>query len=242
MVNRWFFGFYWGVREESIEECADRLLRFFQRLTTRSPLLSSWHETGWSREEALRLKVDTSDRTALLALLDEGRNRTDFGNEVIEDLGFHVRLWNGLDDERSVGLDIQCGMYCEGVGFNHVFLELPVQLGDLAYTESMVPLGVDVIECWEPEYGFVASEEAMDQRGFYGAQTFAPFLDWILYLAGLEASPEEVPEGVRVHSVPRKGCILVLAERAQATGTPEHLHRVKQVKEFLSQRGYETTG
>ena len=246
MRKGYFLGAYWGPRKESLDQCGGRLASFISRLASRSRLFAAWYETGWSRKDALRRKVDTADHNVILGLLEKGLTRRDDG-QVFEDAGSTVVLWNGLDGEQSVGIDVHCGDGSPWIG-NRVNIDLPEVLGRLSEASAMVAVVRDVVECWDPRTAWVSSELAMHERGFYGrgregpSLTDSPFVDWILYLQGLDASMVDSCEGVRTEPVPGRGAIIVLAQRAEATRTGEHLGRVSYVTEILGRMGYKTLG
>ncbi|QDV91613.1 hypothetical protein RAS2_27170 [Phycisphaerae bacterium RAS2] len=156
-------GAFWRPRRESIEQCADRMQAFMEELVQCDEVFASWYQKGWSRKDALRRKVDVHDRGALLTLLNKGRNRRDYGGEVIEDLGFSVGLWNGGPEERTAGLMIRCGLYSKvfGLGANSVVLGFPEELGALADASKTSRVLAITARCWEPDWAGVFSVKAM---------------------------------------------------------------------------------
>src|SRR3989442_863361 len=100
MTSRYMLGAYWPARQESIEECGNRLGRFLTELAMCDPVFAIWCERGRSRKEASERHVAVEDRHDLLDLLDRGRNRRDVGRDVIDELGFNVGLWNGAPGDK----------------------------------------------------------------------------------------------------------------------------------------------
>lgn len=175
---------YWSARKESIERCADRLCRFLADLATCDPALATWREKGRSRKQAMRIHVDMGDHNYVLSLLDRGRNRRDVGHAVIEELGFHVGLWNGGNKKSAAGLSITCGLYwtspnAESSMTNFVVLDLPEDLGDLKQADRMSRVLAAVARAWEPEWAGVMSRDAMSARTFSAK---APFVDWMVFV------------------------------------------------------------
>src|SRR5262245_42303313 len=125
-MNRFFLGAYWSPRRESLDQCTDRLLGFLHDLKTCDDTLVHWYQLGSSRAQALKNRVDTSDRVYFLELLRRRHRKRGF-----ENLGYSVDLWNGGDDDKAVGLSVTCGLYFERLG-NHANLNLPDDLGELA--------------------------------------------------------------------------------------------------------------
>jgi len=104
-------GAYWWNRKESAEECLERSVGFFQDLGSCDESLAHWFQLGRSRKDALRKSVDVENRDDLLRLWKRGVHRGDVRGSVIEDLGFGIELWNGAEDDQSIGLGISCGGY-----------------------------------------------------------------------------------------------------------------------------------
>jgi hypothetical protein len=91
-----------------------------------NPALFKWKERANSRPAALKKPyLDLDDRAVMKQLLLKGRNRTDVGHHVIEDLGFRVGLWNGTTDNTlSASISLLNGSYCKGI-FNVLYLDFP---------------------------------------------------------------------------------------------------------------------
>jgi hypothetical protein len=183
-MSDFFVGAYWLSRKESIEQCADRLRKFFVALTASDPVLATWLEKGRSRKQALEKTADIREQSYLLGLLDRGRNRRDVGGTVIEELGFRVGLWNGGNGEKAAGLSITCGLYWTSPNpnaslSNCVTLDLPEDLGELKQAERMCGVLAAVAQAWEPDWAGVMSREAMNARAF---DAKIPFVDWMVYV------------------------------------------------------------
>ena len=117
MIESYYIGAYWGIREESVEQCAHRLAGFMQCLAECDSCFAKWFKKGGSRKEALSLEVN-SDIATLQTLLLSGQHRTDVGQKIMENLGFLIGLWNGANnDAESAGLIISCGSYALRPGF-----------------------------------------------------------------------------------------------------------------------------
>jgi Immunity protein 52 len=184
-MSRFFVGAYWSSRKESIDQCADRLRKFFVALAACDPVLATWFEKGRSRKQALQKPAVIADQGYLLGLLNRGRNRRDVGGTVIEELGFHVGLWNGESGEKAAGLGVRCGLYWTSpnpnVGMsNCVALDLPEHLGELKQTDRMSGVMTATARAWEPEWAGVMSKAAMDARML---DVKAPFVDWMVYVS-----------------------------------------------------------
>jgi len=177
-------GVYWGPRKESASECADRLAAYLLGLGKQHALLSQWYLKQRSRKAA-KVPVDLTGEE-LLHLIAGGSNRQDMTGDVMESLGFRVGLWNGLDDDQSVGLSIKCGLHEQTTNLgNAVVLTLSAsessELADVGLLKRCLLCGVD---SWQPDWGaiFFSGSEVLEQRVGNG-----PFLDQVLWMKGGDA-------------------------------------------------------
>jgi hypothetical protein len=230
MDDRFLLRAYWGPRKETIDKCADRLGQFLARIAVRSDSLAAWFEKSRSRRKATEKAID-SGKDGLMDLLRRCQNREDTTGDVIEDLGFHVALWNGRRGKEVSSLSIKCGMHCSvpGVGFNCVLLNLPEDLGTLANGVAMAQLFADTVESWEPERATVCSELAVDNRGFDARR---PFVDWMVYVAELKIAATSVPDAADVRQV-ASGTMIVVEDGPENAIASEHLHKVVQIENAI---------
>src|ERR1700728_909317 len=113
MSDQFIMGAYWKARREPVESCADRLYTFMQTLCEGDDAFAHWYHLGRSRDEARTRKINVQNRPELLALLASGRNRRDTDNKVIENLGFHLWMWNGGEPGKEVNFNVKCGLFSE---------------------------------------------------------------------------------------------------------------------------------
>ncbi len=226
-------GAYWGPREESAEECAERLHRYFLEIAQISDVFAAWFKKGYSRKQASQHQVDVSDRSQVLELIEAGRNRRDFGGEVIEELGFQIGLWNAQEAEKSVGLRVMCGLYADipGLSGNVVLLGFPARLDELGELGTAKEVVAATVRCWEPEWAGVFSDDAMRSRAF---DALVPFIDWIVYVCDPSSLPERLPKSVSAAHIDDLGWMVALCERAPHPEDLVHLRRVQEVERALS--------
>jgi len=118
-------GAHWDARAETIDACAERTAALLRALVEIDPLLADWRDKGGSRRDALAQPVVTTDHADLVDRLLVGRNRTDVGNEVIEELGYAVSWWNSRETrDGGVTLRLHLGVTSPHVA-NSVTLNLP---------------------------------------------------------------------------------------------------------------------
>ncbi|WP_123028359.1 Imm52 family immunity protein [Mycolicibacterium stellerae] len=88
-----FVGAYWDVRDESIDECAERIAALLPRLAEIDPLLSGWRDKAMTKKEALAAPVVGTDRDDLIQRLRRGLMPG--AQPSAEGAGFSVFWWNG---------------------------------------------------------------------------------------------------------------------------------------------------
>ncbi len=122
------------------------------RLEAVSPLLGTWYLRGGSRAAALREPV-SRDAGTLERLLERGRNRRDFGGEVIEELGYSISMWNGKE-EQAASLSVTCGGFSGRVG--NVALVKASLAGDGRVGLDPEGFAVEglrsLVEVWQPDW------------------------------------------------------------------------------------------
>jgi Immunity protein 52 len=179
-----YIGAYWGPRQESLDACADRAVKFLEGISSAHPALSTWYQLGVMQTDALQQPA-VLERGAVLTLLESGRNRRESDRSVIEELGYSINLWNGQDP--SVGLNIGCGRYHRSEYVkNAVVIDLPRSdegLADLALPERARAMMHLLVECWDPDWAtWTSSELRREQRVVPGR----PVLGWMTYLSSLQ--------------------------------------------------------
>jgi hypothetical protein len=207
---------------------------FFADMAQCSSSLGSWYEKGLSRNQALEKRANVSDQKYLLNLLERARNKRDFGRGVMEELGFHVSLWNGQTSVKEAEVSVTCGLYWasprSGVRMgNSVVLNLPEHLGELDHAENMARLLAAVAQAWKPEWAGVMSRNAIGARAFSAT---VPFVDWMVFVP---RKIDAVSPPSFVKELPGLGSLAVV-QLAPPSGTdPEELSRIRRVEEAIVQ-------
>ena len=80
-----YIGAYWQPRKESVHACAGRLHKFLACLSACDDVFQAWYRRGKSAQGAKQIAIDFKAMDRLVELLERGRNRTDVGNEIIEE-------------------------------------------------------------------------------------------------------------------------------------------------------------
>jgi hypothetical protein len=171
--------------------------------------LEGWRFGGTSEEAARASPLIVPSVEVLANLLEDGRNRTDIGNEVIEDLGYRISVWNGGTPEHAASLMIGCGSYSTvGRLGNAVVLGLPAAFN--ANSAGLLrKLMEAMVEPWEPDWAGIFSSEARRAHGEH-----SPFLHRALYVQANLALPEPLPSGsVEMTNFSRGRLLIQASER-----------------------------
>lgn len=220
-----FIGAYWGPRQESAEQCAERLATCLKELATASDAFPSWYKKGKSRSDALKRPVQPDD---LLMLVESGSNKRDNDKSVIEDLGFRVGVWNGASEERSASLSITCGLFAQNANLrNSVVLDFPEVLGDLGRKEGALQALVAVVRAWEPDWAGVVSRASRSTRPFTPG---SPFVDWMIYLNCLDIGPSQLPSSASVVKLGDQGSIIITQDVPVDANDQNHVQNVRAVE------------
>ncbi|CAN7517260.1 MULTISPECIES: Imm52 family immunity protein [unclassified Variovorax] len=202
----YFAGAYWGDRREDLAECVTRTRLFLASLATVSGDFLEWRAKGVSRKAALsNPSISSTSEEALTQLFAKGRNRKDIGNEVIEELGFGIAMWNGLPDARVASLSIGCGKYATIGSSNVVMLGLPPSF-DVNSADMIAKLMTAMVGPWDPEWAVVSSQTARNAQ-----REHKPFLDKALYVRSEAALPPDLPNDVVASALERGRLVMPAA-------------------------------
>jgi hypothetical protein len=154
-----FIGAYWSQRKESRPECATRLAKLLEGISSEG-CGDRWFLPVKSRSKEPQQVLSADKSSPAIEALLRANNR-DRDGMPIPQLGFSLYLWNG-DYDRSIALHATCGAYSEFVK-NSIVLELPAivveeNAAEVQRLESLLKLFVFV---WEPESAVVSSAEEL---------------------------------------------------------------------------------
>jgi len=236
MGETYYVGAYWGARQETVAECARRAELFFHALKHCDPSWTQWFRAAQrpTREVPGQL-VRTDDVQALEELLMLGRNRTDFGKKVIDELGFNFRLWNQWAE--STAISVTCGSHSWG-GHNLCLAELPSQgprverlLSAPVLTQALHAMAV----AWAPEWGIATSETHRDE--VLNDSEPGTFVGGATYFSRARGTVPPLPAPVRIEPVGTLGTLVLLTPERFSASNPEHLSLAEQVQTLLSRAG-----
>jgi hypothetical protein len=220
-------GAYWSAREETINECAQRLQTFLAKISTIDESLCEWYERGRSREEALSRQIEIENHDALVRLLDKGRNRRDIGNEVIEKLGFRIGVWNGhFKDNDEASLSILCGSYSKAT-LNSLVLALPKAFKSKEFFEQVRETIACASLIWEPDWAGVMTNSAMRARNFSARR---PFVDWMVFVP---RSIKSVAPPATVTPLAKGGCLIVTQSQPPLSDDADAQARIHAIENLI---------
>jgi hypothetical protein len=232
----YYVGAYWGPRQETALECARRAELFFHMLARCDPTFTQWYRAGRGYPRELPGWPVRPELKELETLFLKGRNRTDVGREVIEDLGFRQFVWNAKKE--ATKLHLSCGKYSPWGGPNLCLLDPPRQ-GAVRERLLRAPVLAEVITCmataWDPDYAIVSSNEMVRlvERSKWERQ-----VGWLTYLSRRLGRLPPLPAPVRIEPVGALGWLLVLSPEPMTAGNPEHVAFTTRVRELLDRAGF----
>jgi hypothetical protein len=220
---------FWRTRRESVEDCAARAVRFLEGLGKIDASLATWGWTDYEHgAEFRRLPIA---RDALRERLGQGRNRTDLGNHVIEDLGFSLELSDRFDADR-IRIKIRCGIFATLIP-NSVRFEMG-SWSETASVATLVAMLDQTIEAWE------AVDGAVTVRGL--GELF-PYVQGSMYMGScmrIAASVRDLPAlptGVRVEPRGDRSSLIVLTDERFDLDNPAHVDLARGTHAALSGAG-----
>ncbi len=234
MPERFYAAVYWGPREESLDECTDRTVRWFEAIGQVDPLFANWFHKGYSRKEAMT-RPFSPGREAIRDLLDRGRHYTDFDPKVMPDLGFDFGLWADAGDDEAASLSVGCGMYSPYV--SNVCLLEPPGAGPAA--ERLVQVDVfrqllsAAVRCWEPDHGLVVSHQCLDKLNL-GDQDFD--VGWLTYLSNKFREVPPLPSPSYTEPIDNLGQLIVATNELFSSEREDHINILRGIASALGLR------
>jgi len=230
-----YLGAYWGPRRETARECAQRAVHFFSMLARCDPTLAQWYRggKGFPRElpgYPVRPEVEEWERLFL-----NGRNRTDVGKKVIEDLGFREHVWNAKRERTYI--ELHCGVYSPFGSGNTCLLSPPDEgpgREQLLRAPLMTEVLTSVVTAWDPDFAVATSNEMLE---LVEKRPKEVRVGWLTYLSRRLGRLPPLPAPVRIEPVGEMGWLLVLSPEAMTASNPEHVALTARVRELLDRAG-----
>ncbi|WNG40775.1 hypothetical protein F0U61_49100 [Archangium violaceum] len=235
MREDYYVGAYWGPRKETALECAQRAELFFHMLARCDPTFAQWYRGGRGAPRELpghpvRPVVQEWEQLFL-----HGRNRTDAGKKVIEDLGFREYVWNAKKERTRIGF--HCGAYSPWGGPNSCLLEPPPE-GPVRERLLCAPLLAEILTsmatAWDPDFAMATSGEMLD---LVEKRKWEVRVGWLTYLSRRLGTVPPLPAPVRIEPVGKLGWLLTLSPERMTAHNPEHVAFTAHVREWLDRAG-----
>jgi len=235
MQERYYVGAYWGARKETALECARRAELLFHMLARCDPSFAQWYRAGRGSPRELPGHPVRPEVKDLEALFLSGGNRTDLGENIIEDLGFSKILWNAK--KGATDIHLHCGEYSPW-GSGNVCLLYPPTEGTVQERLLRVPVLVEVLTCmataWDPDFAVATSSEMVD---LIEKRKREVRVGWLTYLSRRLGTVPPLPAPVRIEPVGSLGWLLVLSPERMTADDPEHVALTARVRELLDRAG-----
>lgn len=153
-----YIGIYWGAREETVDECAQKVFETFAYLRNVDNSFNQWFQTEKPRKGQVVAPLNIS-MEGIKDLLLSGRNFNDIG-ELLEDLGYLLYLKSFIDFSKSHVLSFSCGQFNERIT-NSVVLELSKEkeFSYLHQTSTLLRIFRKLGKIWSPDRGVVKCDD-----------------------------------------------------------------------------------
>jgi hypothetical protein len=231
----YYVGAYWGPRKETALECARRAELFFHMLARCDPTFAQWYRGGRGAPRELPGHPVRPDMQEWEQLFLRGRNRTDEGKKVIEDLGFTEYVWN--DKKIRTRLELHCGAYTPWGGPN-LSLLYPPKEGPVRERLLSAPVLAEVLTsmatAWDPDFAMATSDAMLD---LVEKRKWEVRVGWLTYLSRRLGKLPPLPAPVRIEPVGTLGWLLVLSPERMTASNPEHVAFTTRVRELLDRAG-----
>ncbi|MFL5345811.1 MAG: Imm52 family immunity protein [Hyalangium sp.] len=235
MHEDYYLGAYWGPRKETALECARRAELFFHMLARCDPTFAQWYRGGRGAPRGLPGYPVRPEVEEWEELFRRGRNRTDVGKKIIEELGFSEFVWNAKTLERT-RLEFHCGGYSRGVP--NSCLLYPPELGPGRERILSAPVLAEVLTCvataWDPDSAMASSTEMVRLVEKEGDEVR---VGWLTYLTRRLGTLPPLPAPVRIEPVGTLGWLLVLSPEPMTASNPEHVAFTVRVRNLLDRAG-----
>ncbi len=234
MEETYYAGAYWGPRRETAAECARRAELFFHMLARCDPSFARWYRAGRGFPRELPGYPVHPEVTELEELFLRGRNRTDFGKRVIEELGFGFSVWNAKKENALISF--HCGAWSPHT--SNVCVMDPPSEGAVSERVLSAPVLAEVLICmataWDPDFAVANSNPLGD---LVEKKEDEVRVGWLTYLSRRLGRVPPLPAPVRMEPVGTLGMLMVLTPERMTASNPEHVALATRVRELLDRAG-----
>jgi hypothetical protein len=233
--DKYYVGAYWGPRQESALECAQRAELLFHMLARCDPSFSQWYRAGRGFPRELPGHPVRSELKEWEKLLLKSRLRTSLSKQFVEDMGFRQHVWNGKKEYTDVSF--YCGRYSPWGGPNSCLL-VPTREQPLRERLLRGPVQTEVltsmVTAWDPDFAIASSSEMVD---LVQQRKSEVRVGWLTYLSRRLGTVPPLPAPVRIEPVGALGWLLSLSPEPMTASDPEHVAFSLRVRELLDRAG-----
>ena len=235
MQETYYTGTYWGARRETAAECAQRAAAFLQGLAACDPSFQHWYQPGRTPRGLPGRPLPSDDLRELEAFMLRGRNRTDFGHHVIEELGFSGTFWNGR--KNSALVSTVCGSSSPHTS-NLCVMNLPSRgepFERLVCASVLARVLTCMVTAWDPDWGVATSgplRDLVSDKGRVGT-----FAGWLTYISRRRGTVPPLPAPARIEPVGTHGTLVILMPERPTVSTPEHVESLSRLQRLLDGAG-----
>lgn len=176
VLEKPFVGAYWGPRKIPKQDCADKVAKTLLTLAKWPPLGQWYFCMNEATAPIIPITVTVKEIMNALEV-----NRSDFGGNFMEDLGFSFFAWSG-NVENACGISFRCGAWFDKIT-NCAVLKLRPQNppANASEGENLREMMEVFIKIWDPDRAVVTSHQFRDRN-----RVRDPDGGWFVYHKGQE--------------------------------------------------------
>lgn len=198
-------GFYWGLRAESLDGCADRVSALLQWLPRFNPSFRHLCPAPGTPAHQRSLRVSSS-KPAVHALLNSGLTYPDVGNTPFYETGYRIGLWNKGENECMIHVGVNCGSVVNGIG-NLCLLRIQPDTKaqrELCQSSQLEEICRTLIDLWDPENGTVTCNLLIDA---VHPDAKIPDIGWYVYRRDRMHPQVSPTAAIRLLQLPDRGTL-----------------------------------
>lgn len=221
-MERFYVAAFWPSRRASLQDCAERLVRYLELC---SSILGK--RVRWEEIDNIGMPIHP-DASMIKSLLKTGVCRNQVDGSIIRSAGFDFSLVWRQSKHKIWWLNGSIGSSSENLD-NCVVLLAPSAPEDTANEKTAAKLKSllrAAVEAWNPEFGFVRSDELND---FYPPDCKGPTLSWMMYLR----NPPDASSQYKCEPVGKSGKLLTIQEGVFHSDNPEHRRLLRTASKRL---------
>lgn len=249
--NEYHLGVYWGIRQETLEQCTEKCYEFLTKFVEIYPYEFF---PFWDVSTSNKVR-DSFDKNFVRDSLQRGRNYDESDHPVvIPDLGFSIQWYSRI---KRLGISGMYGSYCERI-VNNALIDIPKysEYTEAFYNESFLREVFELmIDIWKPDFGRIQNwdlaektgqvEESIELDADASIEDMLAIEDgkerqpqlpvgWLTYLSSKYGSLPSLPDWASVSHIENRGSIVSSGEHIACAGVEDDVRRVRALFEILN--------